>query len=577
MDRKVRKRYLKNRKWISLLCILSLLLPGITAKGFSGPYMTYECLTFGHWLWENHVVLTGYDAGENNVHKQLAVASSFIESSTGKKFLVTRIANSVFYGETFSQIYMETDNGLEIGQQAFQNVKVQEVEGSSVKEHTVEFKGDSLKSIEAYAFMGMSTNGDFTINKMQGSIETGAFQDASIGGKFLIQGEIDTIGKDAFAGFSSNGFNIAATVKRFGKGAFKRTKWEKFTIGDSVQYLESALFEDSALKRLTIPASDSMKEVAEDAFPDREDLTIVIPAEDIDLSVYHFDKYKNVLFETVEDIAEDSPVLEYLKEHNLRYRMGESGETVEPSESTPTPDMGEESTPTATASATASPTPSIEEESTPTPTASATPTASTTPSPTSSPTLTPSASPDVNRNTTPTPGNVTQNPTPPQVTPSVTPGTSGKKDFTRKKINYRITGKNQVGVTGTADKKIAKIKIPDTVTYQGRLYKITSIEKKAFKNLSKCKQVSIGDYVKVIGDQAFCRCKNLRRISFGRGLKKIGKKVLYQDKKIKKIIFLGDKLKKIGQKTFRGVDKKVGITAPKKKAARYKKMIQRST
>ena len=567
MDNKIRKTFFKNRKWISLLCILALLLPGVTAKGFSGPYMTYECLTFGHWLWENHVVLTGYDEEKNNVHKQLAVASSFIQTSTGKKLLVTRVANSVFYGETFSQIYMETDNGLEIGQQAFQNVKVQEVEGSSVKEHTVEFKGDSLKSIEAYAFMGMSTSGDFTINKMQGSIETGAFQDASIGGKFLLQGEIDTIGKDAFAGFSCNGFNIAATVKRFGKGAFKRTKWENFTIGTSVQYLESGLFEDSALKRLTIPDSDSMKEVAEDAFPDKEDLTIVIPAEDTDLAVYHFDKYKNVLFETVEDIAEDSPVLEYLKEHNLRYRIGENGEAVEPSESTPTP----------TVSASPSPTPSIEEENTPTPTASATPTASTTPSPTPSPTLTPSASPDVNRNTTPTPGNATQSPTPPQVTTSVTPGTSDKKVFTKKKINYRITGKNQAGVTGTTDKEITKIKIPDTVTYRGRLYKITSIEEKAFKNLSKCKQVLIGNYVKVIADQAFCRCKNLRRISFGRGLKKMGRKVLYQDKKLTKIIFLGDKLKKIGQKTFRGVDKKVGITAPKKKAARYKKMIQRST
>ena len=577
MDSKIRKTFLKNRKWISLLCALSLLLPGITAKGFAGPYMPMDCLIVKFSLLDTNITVTGYDIEKNNEYQQLAIPGRIIlmSDTLEREMKLTKIDKAAFYNQTFSQIYVESKFGLVIGQQAFQNVKVQEVEGSPIDEHAVEFVGDSIKGIEAYAFFSMSTSGDFTIDQIKGSIAEGAFQNASVGGTFQILGEIDTIGKRAFTGFRSGEFVIDATIKSIEDEAFSKTHWESFRLNDSVQYLGSNLFADSELTRLTLPNSNDVKEVAEDAFPDREDLTIVIPSGDIDLSVYHFDQYRNVLFETAEDIAEDSPVLEYLKKHNLRYRIGENGEIS--STPTPTPSPTPTATPTPTPTATPTATPTVTPTPTATPTATPTLTATPTVAPTVTPTETATPTPTATATPTPTPGSVTQSSQPPRATPSATAGALEKKTFAKQKINYRVTGNNQVGVTGTTDKKIAKIKIPDTVTYQGRLYKVTSIDKKAFKSLSKCRKITVGNYVKTIGDQAFYRCQKLRHISFGTGLTKMGKKVLYQDKKLKKIIFLGNKLKKIGKKTFTGVNKKVGITAPKKKVAQYKKMIRRST
>lgn len=148
-----------------------------------------------------------------------------------------------------------------------------------------------------------------------------------------------------------------------------------------------------------------------------------------------------------------------------------------------------------------------------------------------------------------------------------------KKDFTIKKIKYRVTADNQLSVLGASDRKLSMLTIPDTVTYQGRLYKITSINKKAFAGFSRLKKVYIGNYVKSVGDQAFSGCKSLSNISFGRRVTILGSKVLYQDKGMKRIIFRGKTLKKMGKKTFRGVPKFVRITVPKTTENKYKKLI----
>lgn len=145
-----------------------------------------------------------------------------------------------------------------------------------------------------------------------------------------------------------------------------------------------------------------------------------------------------------------------------------------------------------------------------------------------------------------------------------------------KNVRYKIKDNNNAVVTGTGKKNLKKLKIPGTVKISGRLYKVTSIQKRAFKGKKKLETVSIGNYVADVGNEAFAGCPKLKRVQFGTGLKRLGKKVLYKDRKLKKIIFKGKKLKKIGRKTFYGVPHHVDIRAVRSKVKYYARLINRS-
>ncbi len=46
----------------------------------------------------------------------------------------------------------------------------------------------------------------------------------------------------------------------------------------------------------------------------------------------------------------------------------------------------------------------------------------------------------------------------------------------------------------------------------------------------------------------------------------IGSKVFYKDIKLKKVVIKSKKLKKVGKNSFKGVNKKIVVKVPKKKA-----------
>lgn len=127
-----------------------------------------------------------------------------------------------------------------------------------------------------------------------------------------------------------------------------------------------------------------------------------------------------------------------------------------------------------------------------------------------------------------------------------------------------------------AANKLRKLQIPDMVMIGGSLYKVAGIEKKAFQKQKNIRTVQVGNYVTEIGDEAFAKCSRLTKIQFGTGVKTLGKRVLYQDKKLKKIIFKGKRLKVIGKKTFFGVPRGVDIRADKTMVKKYAGLINRS-
>ncbi|MBD5545678.1 MAG: leucine-rich repeat protein [Lachnospiraceae bacterium] len=117
----------------------------------------------------------------------------------------------------------------------------------------------------------------------------------------------------------------------------------------------------------------------------------------------------------------------------------------------------------------------------------------------------------------------------------------------------KFTAKNKtVTYVKCNNKKAKSITIHNTVVIDGIVFKVTAIEKNAFKNMKKLQKVTIGKYVKSIGDKAFYRCGKLKKLQ------------------IKSTV-----LKKIGKSALKGINKKAVITVPKAKKKSYKKLLQK--
>ena len=117
-----------------------------------------------------------------------------------------------------------------------------------------------------------------------------------------------------------------------------------------------------------------------------------------------------------------------------------------------------------------------------------------------------------------------------------------------KQTSVTITGDNQ-----SQQKEV--VKIPTTVKVNGKKVKVTSIKANAFKNNKKIKEIVIGKNIKTIGQGAFDGCKNLKKIT---------------------IYSTSLTSKSFGKNSFRGLNKKVVITVPKKKFKNYKKWLKKA-
>lgn len=178
-----------------------------------------------------------------------------------------------------------------------------------------------------------------------------------------------------------------------------------------------------------------------------------------------------------------------------------------------------------------------------------------------------------------------------------------------KGMNYIIT--NESGVTAAVqyagidteeynEDELTTITIPGTIVINGRIYKVTSIRKNAFKNNKCLRKVVIGGNVTVIGDNAFygCRklkqitispkitkigrnafanCKSLTKISIPASVTSIGTKAFYNCTKLRTIAVKTKKLtnKSVGKSAFKGIAKKAKITVPKSKLKAYKKLLKK--
>ncbi|MBO4680879.1 MAG: leucine-rich repeat domain-containing protein [Clostridiales bacterium] len=123
-------------------------------------------------------------------------------------------------------------------------------------------------------------------------------------------------------------------------------------------------------------------------------------------------------------------------------------------------------------------------------------------------------------------------------------------------LKYRVTSA-AINGTGTvkligAEDQVANVSIPNTITVQGMVYKVTAIGEKAFLNNQTIKSLNIGSNVLSIEDQAFSGCTKLVSVIGGSRLKTIGAKTFVGCPKLKTFNITSSVLSKIGPYSFFG-------------------------
>lgn len=119
-------------------------------------------------------------------------------------------------------------------------------------------------------------------------------------------------------------------------------------------------------------------------------------------------------------------------------------------------------------------------------------------------------------------------------------------------LKYKVVGSSVV-VSGVSKKSVVSVKIADTIKINGKSYKVTEIQKNAFKGCSQLKSVTIGKNVKKIGNSAFLNCKKLNKISLKT-----------------------TKLVSVGKNALKNCNKKLVIKCPKEPYKRYKKIFAKT-
>lgn len=90
-------------------------------------------------------------------------------------------------------------------------------------------------------------------------------------------------------------------------------------------------------------------------------------------------------------------------------------------------------------------------------------------------------------------------------------------------IYYNLVSKvKQAEVTSNPNNYSGSVVIPESVTYNGENYSVTSIDSYAFSWCSGLTSISIGNNVTSIKDQAFRNCTSLTSVSIGNSVTNIG-------------------------------------------------------
>lgn len=128
---------------------------------------------------------------------------------------------------------------------------------------------------------------------------------------------------------------------------------------------------------------------------------------------------------------------------------------------------------------------------------------------------------------------------------------TGKKSsvmqFQQKGITYCVKEATKELYVSKIKVNKKKITIPGTVTWKQKRYKVIRIKEKALYRHKKVQEIVIADTITSMDAKAMLQNPHLKKVTIGRNVSTIGKNNLKNCPKLKKIIFKGAKLKKIGK------------------------------
>ena len=123
---------------------------------------------------------------------------------------------------------------------------------------------------------------------------------------------------------------------------------------------------------------------------------------------------------------------------------------------------------------------------------------------------------------------------------------------TKNKKTKKVTG-GTVTYMAPYNRNCTKATMPEFVKIAGVKFKVTALNKNAFKNCKKITNVTIGKNITKIGANAFSGCTKLKSVSIR-----------------------ATSLKSIGSNAFKGISAKARFKVPKKQYTKYSKMIKKA-
>ena len=132
--------------------------------------------------------------------------------------------------------------------------------------------------------------------------------------------------------------------------------------------------------------------------------------------------------------------------------------------------------------------------------------------------------------------------------------------FTIGDLTYEITSETEVKVQACTQSATSVV-IPETVTYQGTTYSVTSIGATAFAYCSSLTSVTIPNSVTSIGNYAFQNCSSLTSVTIPNSVTSIGNSAFWGCSSLTSVT-IPNSVTSIGNDAFRGCSSLTSVTIP---------------
>jgi hypothetical protein len=129
-------------------------------------------------------------------------------------------------------------------------------------------------------------------------------------------------------------------------------------------------------------------------------------------------------------------------------------------------------------------------------------------------------------------------------------------------IYYKLDSKKGTAeVVADLHKYTGNVVIPETFTFEGKVYRVTSIGASAFKDCTELSSVTFPASVKTIGNEAFANCTSLTELTLPEGLTSIGQ-YAFADCTHLTSVYIPQSVTSIGQYAFSNCSSLAKIILP---------------